>query len=59
MEKNGIGFSIGSLKELEEKLHSLSEEAYKEMQEKVQKINQELAGGHYIRTAISKALTSV
>ena len=59
VEKNGIGFSIGSLKELEEKLHSLSEEAYKEMQEKVQKINQELAGGHYIQTAISKALTSV
>lgn len=59
VEKNGIGFCIKSLKELEEKLRSLSEEEYASMHENVQRISRELAEGHYIRTAISKALTCV
>ena len=59
VEKNGIGFCISSLKELEEKLRSLSEEEYASMHENVQRISRELAEGHYIRTAISKALTCV
>lgn len=54
--RNEAGFCVDSLKELEEKLHSLSEEQYQKMCNQVKRINQQLAQGHFFKEAASKAI---
>lgn len=56
VEENGIGITIGSLKEIDEKLNLLSPEEYAAMKQNVCSVSRKLASGHYISEAIGKAL---
>ena len=53
--KNGIGFTVSSLAEIEERLSSLSAEEYSAMLANVKTVSDKLAGGYYFSKAVSEA----
>jgi len=54
--KEKIGFTIDSLKELDEKLRDFPVEQYEEMKKNTIAISQKLKEGYYIRQAVEKAM---
>jgi hypothetical protein len=53
---NGIGISIRSLTDVDTVLTSLSAESYEKMRKNVQRINERVAAGYYIKRALNEAL---
>ena len=56
VEEEGIGFSIASIKELNTRLASITEEQMAAMRENVRRVSYTLAHGGYFRKALEKAL---
>lgn len=56
--ENGIGFTISSLYEIEEKISSLSVSQILTMNENVHKLSVKVRTGEYLKRAISEALSS-
>lgn len=56
IEKNNLGFTIGDLSEIENKISNLSDEQYRQMLEHVFVEAEKLRKGHYIKTAVKKLL---
>ena len=54
--RNGVGFSIGSLRELDDVLRSLTPERYAEMRKRVKAVSERLANGEFFRTAANEAI---
>ena len=54
VQENNIGISVGSLKEIDERLAQISSTEYKEMIENVKVIDERLSRGYYFCRAISK-----
>ena len=48
IEENGLGFSISSLSEIDEKMNNITEADYKQMKDKAQEIGYQLRNGHFI-----------
>lgn len=57
VKENGVGITISSLNELDEKLNSITEEEYKQMHDNVKKIAQKMRSGYYVTTAIKKVIS--
>lgn len=55
VEQKGVGITVGSLREIHERLAAISEEEYLQMCRNVRAIQQELAEGHYFKEAFHKA----
>lgn len=54
--RNGIGFSIGSLKDLEDLFRTLTPERYEEMRKQVKEVSDRLARGEFFRAAAKEAI---
>lgn len=59
IRENKIGFSIASLKQLNDILPSVSQQEYKEMKSNVLKIGERLSCGFYFSKAIGRAIESL
>ena len=59
IEHEGIGISIRSISELEERLQSLTSEEIEKMKENVKRISGQLAKGQFLTNAIQQALTGL
>lgn len=59
IEKENIGVAIDSLRQLDEKLNSISPENYRHMTDNVARINKRLKNGCYLREAIHKAINYI
>ena len=59
MEKNGLGLTVSSLKELPEIMEKLTEEDYNEFIRNIRPVRERLINGYYGRTAIQKAIELV
>ncbi|MBQ0056316.1 MAG: galactofuranosyltransferase [Bacteroidales bacterium] len=57
VEREGVGITVGSLRELDERLQKLTDEEYAQMVERVQTVRQRLATGYYFNDAFSRSLT--
>lgn len=56
VEEHQVGLTIDSLRELDERLNTLTEEEYRRMQANVAAISKKIASGHYIQKAVQKAI---
>ncbi|MDY6027459.1 MAG: galactofuranosyltransferase [Prevotella sp.] len=56
---NGIGICVSSLRELDERLSSLTPKQYQAMKDNVCRMSQLLAQGHYFQSALHQALKSL
>lgn len=56
--ENNIGFCVNSLKEINDKLNSISPEKYNEMCKNIKKISKNISEGYYAKTAIQTAINS-
>lgn len=56
IEKEGIGISVDSLRELNARFARISTEDYEKMTENVMRVNQRLAAGYYLENALAQAL---
>lgn len=52
--KNGVGITVKSLNEIEEKINSLTQEQYKEMISKTKLLSERLQKGYYLKLALKK-----
>lgn len=59
IEKEGAGFAIGSINELNDRLQSLSAEDIQRMQANVTRVSNQLRSGHFFTTAVHKALVTL
>jgi hypothetical protein len=59
IEKEGLGFSISSIDELEQKLKSLSPQVMEQMKANVRRVSERLANGKYLTEAVQQALTEL
>lgn len=59
VEEEGIGFTIESLEELSQKIAAISESDYQKMLTKVAVTREKIAQGHFLETAMGKALQLV
>ena len=58
IEKEGAGFSIKNLQELDEKLKTLSPTEYNKMKENAKRLAKELNSGYFLRQALKEYLIS-
>ncbi len=56
IEKEGIGITIGSIAELEERLQHLTADEIQKMRDNVSRISQRLANGEFFREALQRVL---
>ena len=56
IEQEGIGITIASIAELEQRLQTLTTEDLERMRQNVARVSQRLASGHYFREALAAAL---
>ena len=56
VKENGVGITISSLNEVDEKLNSISEEEYRQMHDNVRKIAKKMRSGYYATTAVDKLI---
>lgn len=56
IEKEGIGITISSLKDLDKKLAELSKEDYLSMKENIRHISDRLKSGYYTKAAVDKGI---
>ncbi len=56
IEKEGIGITIGSIAELEERLQHLTADEIQKMRDNVSRISQQLANGEFFREALQRVL---
>ena len=54
--ENGVGFTIGSLDEISDRLQTLSNKDYQEMRENARRLSARLRSGYYTKRAIAEAL---
>lgn len=54
--ENGIGITVDSLENLDRRLASITEDEYREMLSNVDRVAGEMARGHYIESAIKRAI---
>lgn len=59
VEKNGLGLTVSSLKELPKIMEKLTEEDYNEFIRNIRPVRERLINGYYGRTAIQKAIEFV
>lgn len=59
VKQNGIGITVDSLTELNDILANLTTDEYNRMKTNTIKISQQLASGHYARTALTNAVNSI
>ena len=59
IEKEGIGITIASIAELEQRLQTLTADELEQMRSNVARIGQRLASGAFFREALGKALTLI
>lgn len=59
VEKEGIGFTIDSLKEISERLRQLTPEEYARMKANVARVSARIASGAYFREALARAVEQV
>ena len=55
IEKNGLGFTIGSLEEIDEKIAAILPEEYEQMQKNAEKEAEKLRSGYYLNHALEEA----
>lgn len=53
---NGIGITVDSLENLDRRLASITEDEYREMLSNVDRVAGEMARGHYIESAVNRAV---
>lgn len=53
VEDNGVGFSVGSLREIDERLRQLSPDDYARMRSNAQRMGRLIGEGHFERTAFN------
>ena len=56
--ENGVGITISSLNELNEKLDAITDEEYRQMHQNVEKIANQMRSGYYITHAMQKMLAT-
>lgn len=56
VSENGIGLCIGSLRELDSLLASTTPDDYRRMADNARAVGEKLAGGYYIKAAITEAI---
>ncbi|NVN18868.1 beta-1,6-galactofuranosyltransferase [Muricauda sp. HICW] len=56
IEEEQVGFAIGSLDELSEKLDNIDEETYSKMVSNVDRIRHKITNGHFLQAAVSNVL---
>jgi hypothetical protein len=54
--RHGIGFTINSLYEIEEKIRAVSEDEYRQMQENMQQLAEKISKGHCLSVALDEIL---
>lgn len=54
--ENGVGFTVGSLDEINDRLQTLSNEDYQEMRENARRLSVRLRSGYYTKRAVTEAL---
>lgn len=59
IEELGIGITIGSLRNLPNRLAAIGPEEMAEMRQRVAQVSAQLAGGHFFTTAINRALAAI
>lgn len=59
VQKNKVGITVASLRELESAVKSVSEEEYKEMRRKAGEIGAEIRKGSYTLTAVERCLNEI
>ena len=57
VEKEGIGITISSLKDMDKKLAKLTKEDYLSMQKNIRRISNRLKSGYYTKAAVDKGVT--
>lgn len=55
VEGEGIGFTVGSLREIDDKIRNISSEEYNKMCDNAEVMSKRLAEGYYFKKAFSKA----
>lgn len=55
VEKNGLGFSVGSLKEIPSLLSGIKAEDYEKLLRNVCPVSEKLRAGHYLKAVLSEA----
>ena len=58
MLENGVGITISSLNDLNDKLDALTEEEYHQMHDNVQKVANQMRTGYYITHAMEKMINN-
>lgn len=56
VEREGIGITVDSLEDLDQRLKSITDEEYARMQRNIARVGARMAMGHYFRTAMDHAL---
>ncbi len=56
VEKNGIGFAVDSLEDLDRQLKAIRPERYVTMHENVRRVSDLMSKGHYLRAAVTEAV---
>ena len=59
VEEHQVGLTIDSLRELDERLGSLSEEEYYAMRQRVATVSQRIAEGRYVQEAVKQAMETL
>ncbi len=59
VEQEGIGLTVDSLDDLEKLLGNLSSAQLSAMRQNVKRVSKQLADGHFLRTAIEKAISEL
>ncbi len=54
VEENGIGITVSSLNEIDERLNAISPAEYQQMHDNVKKIAEKMRSGYYVTTAIDR-----
>lgn len=58
VEKNGVGITVKTLDEIDERLNMLSEAEYQQMLDNVKKIAKKMRSGYYVTTAVKKLINN-
>ena len=56
VEENGIGITVSSLNEIDERLNAISPAEYQQMHDNVKKIAEKMRSGYYVTTAVKKII---
>ena len=55
VEKEGIGFTVGSLRDIDERIKDITLEEYKKMCDNAEIMSKRLAEGYYFKKAFAEA----